>query len=120
MTGAFGESVTFGKREANETTLDARGKGDIFVAKYAGTPTLHNVNDLVALRVDPLTYAYTSGNTNCPSGNAGKFSFESALTNISFDTLWAMEVEVEKLTRGNSLLTGEGLVYEGESFRGPY
>jgi hypothetical protein len=81
--------------------------------------SVDNINDLVTFEPDPSSFSTTSDTTGCHAGFLGKFNFESTLTNISSDTLSALQVEVEELTRRNLLLMDEELIGEGESFSVP-
>ena len=62
----------------------------------------------------------TSSDTQgCPPNFAGKFNFDAILKNKSAGALSNLQLKVETLTRGNLLLTSEGLVGGGERFAVP-
>jgi len=80
---------------------------------------LEMVNDLVTFDPDPSTYDFTPDTTGCPTGFAGKFSFDATLTNISAKKLSKMSVQIDELTNDNLCLTDMGLIGESQLFEVP-
>ena len=72
------------------------------------------VNHLVTLEQTTAT-AFTSDGTGCPSGYAGKLSFDATLTNVGGQRLLRPAVEIATITSGNLLLVGTAWSVTGEN-----
>jgi len=66
------------------------------------------INDLVDFSPGLETFRTTPIATGCPSGFAGKFSFNATLINRSDKSLSNLTVQVKSLTNGNLLQNADG------------
>jgi hypothetical protein len=89
VTGDFLGSATFGAGEANETTLNSSGSGDIFVARFSGT-----VDGLVEVLIDIKPGSYPN---SINPHIKGKIPV-AILSSMDFDA--PAEVDTESLTFG--------------------
>ena len=78
--------------------------------------TISGLNDSVMLAPDLATANFTSDATGCPAGFAGKYSFDSNLTNESTVDLLKLSLTVVALTNDNLLLVGDDFIGQGEQF----
>ena len=59
---------------------------------------------------------FSSDATGCPTGYAGRFSFDATLTSVGSQPLSELAVEIADITSGNLLLRNDELLWEGQSF----
>jgi hypothetical protein len=99
--------------------LDYNGADDVLVAGLLGRGAwllpnasqevaLQLVNDSVSFEPITATFKSSSDTTGCPSGFAGKFSFDAMLANISNRSLFSLVAQVAALTGDNLLQNANG------------
>ena len=76
---------------------------------------LRLVNELVDFQTNP-PFNTTSDSHGCPANFVGRFTFDATLRNESQHALADIRIKVDTLTRGNLLLTDEGLKDAGDNF----
>ncbi len=73
-----------------------------------------NINPYVSFKPDPDSYASSGRTEGCPGGCVGTFRFDARLTNESRYAHSNLQVEIERLTGGNVLLTDAGHLVAGD------
>ena len=73
-----------------------------------------NINEYVSFKPDPSSYVFSDETSGCPGGCVGTFRFDARLTNESRYAHTNLQVEIQRLTGGNVMLTNAGHLVEGD------